>query len=106
MSLLHFVCEKCFLLLLYVMDVSGLEQLGEQLETKQKLIAELQDGVKATEDLLEKLQASLKTADDKIAGLASRISDNSVVQTTTAQLQEKNAQLQGLVQKFGTAITK
>lgn len=106
MSLLHFVREKCFLLLLYVMDVSGLEQLGEQLETKQKLIAELQDGVKATEDLLEQLQASLKTADDKIAGLASRISDNSVVQTTTAQLQEKNAQLQGLVQKFGTAITK
>ena len=83
MSLKQFLQKKCFLLLLYIMDTSDLEQLSAQLDAKQQLIADLQKGIQITEDLIGQLQASLKTADDRIADITKQLSDNSTIKTVT-----------------------
>ena len=104
MSLKQFLMKKCFLVLVYIMDTSELERLGALLDAKQKLIEDLQKGIQTTEDLIGQLQASLKAADDQIASITKQVSDNSTIKTVTSQLQDKNTQLQGLVQKFGSAV--
>ncbi len=65
------------------MDTSDLEQLSAQLDAKQQLIADLQKGIQITEDLIGQLQASLKTADDRIADITKQLSDNSTIKTVT-----------------------
>lgn len=108
MSLLQsvqvFVQKKCLLLFTYIIDSMDLEQLASLLDAKQKLISDIQEGVKTTEDLIGKLQTSVQEADDKLASITKSITDNNVAQTLSDQLQEKNTKLQGLVQKFSSSI--
>ena len=103
-SVQEFVQKKCLLLFTYIIDSMDLEQLASQLDAKQKLITDLQEGVKTTEDLIGKLQSSVEEADKKIADITKSITDNTAAQTLSDQLQSKNTQLQGLVQKFGSSI--
>lgn len=95
----------CCMILAFMLDDNALTELSAQLDARRKLIDDLSTGILTTNQLIGKLQASLKTADDQIATLTKQLSDNSTVQDVTSQLQAKNTQLQTLVQKFGGSIS-
>ena len=98
------VQKICVYVLGFTMSSQSIEQLSAQLDARQKLISDLQAGVQATQDILSQLQTSIQAADAQIADLTTQVTDNAAVKGAVDQVQAKNSQLQGLVQKLGSSI--
>ena len=92
------------MILAYMLDDDSLAKLSAQLDARQKMIDDLGHGIQTTNMLVSQLQSSLQKADDQINALTKQIADNSTISDVTSQLETKNTQLQGLVQKFGSSI--
>lgn len=94
-----------FLVLSYMADTDTLNKLAEKLDERQKLVDNLATGMQKTNDLISQLQTLSGKMDEKFTALTQQIASDTRVSDLSAQIETKNAQLSGLVQKLGTTVT-
>lgn len=94
-----------FLVLSYMADTDTLNKLAEKLDERQKLVNNLATGMQKTNDLISQLQTLSGKMDEKFTALTQQIASDTRVSDLSAQIETKNAQLSGLVQKLGTTVT-
>lgn len=99
------VQRTLYLSLSYMADKDTLDQLAAKLDERQKLVENLATGMQKTNDLISQLQTLSGKMDEKFTALTQQIADDTRVSDLSAQIETKNAQLSGLVQKLGTTVT-
>lgn len=103
-SLLASFRRFSFLLVVYTMSTSDLQQLSDKMDARLALISKLKSGLDNSTALLDKLSASNADLDKKINSLLQTATDTTALDTVTQSVTDKNQQLQGLVDKIGIAL--
>lgn len=86
-------------------DDKTLLDLSARLDQRQKLIDQLATGMQQTNDLVAQLQKLSSQVDDRVTALTQQIANDTRVSDISTQVQNKNTQLSGLVQKLSTTVT-
>ena len=96
----HGMQRVFYVCVLYMTDISTLDQLASKLDERQQLYQTLLAGVKQSNDLVGQLQAEAARLDDRITEVTQRMAGDNRLGDLSAQVEAKNSKLSGLVKKF------